>query len=328
MSTPTSRSNDSLLSSGCQEIEELLNFVESSVHTDELGANASRLRNGLHCTIGEKIWGGNWYFLFVFPNAHFDCVGFNLLFELNFSDEVTWLARIPLFHQYPSQSALDFMLCSYVSTLNYIKLRTNVPVPKVFACHLKSEPDNRVGVSYMLMERLPGHSVLLTNVDSLSDIRLDTFTRLLPTARSFHCQLSEYLMELASHPFDKIGSIQERPLFSRNFVVEEYVTPTLVSSEARQRVWNALPLSLKGPYTRASSFYSAIMDFNETVGLHYASAESDSGYLSSVRQCRRVADLLALPEFETGPFVIEHDDLSSANILVSQRVTVISLDRS
>ncbi|KAF8529619.1 hypothetical protein BU17DRAFT_36643 [Hysterangium stoloniferum] len=256
----------------------------------------------------------------------FDCIGFNLLFELNFSDEVTWLARIPLFHQYPSQSALDFMLCSYVSTLNYIKLHTNVPVPKVFACHLKSEPDNRVGVSYMLMERLPGHSVLLTN--DRARLVSEAFARLLPTARSFHRQLSEYLMELASHPFDKIGSIQERPLFSRNFVIEEYVTPTLVSSEARQRVWNALPLPLKGPYTRASSFYSAIMDFNETVGLHYASADSDSKYLSSVRQCRQVADLLALPEFETGPFVIEHDDLSSANILVSQHVTMISLNRT
>ncbi|KAF8529628.1 hypothetical protein BU17DRAFT_79664 [Hysterangium stoloniferum] len=67
------------------------------------------------------------------------------------------------------------------------------------------------------------------------------------------------------------------------------------------------------------------MDFNETVGLHYASADSDSKYLSSVRQCRQVADLLALPEFETGPFVIEHDDLSSANILVDDDFNITGI---
>jgi aminoglycoside phosphotransferase (APT) family kinase protein len=94
----------------------------------------------------------------------YQIIGFNVLFEIVFSDGITWLARCPLTHRCSSQNASDILMQSYAATLKYVKLNTSIPVPKIFACCTKLEKGNDVGSSYMLMERLPGQMLDLEDV--------------------------------------------------------------------------------------------------------------------------------------------------------------------
>src|SRR5579871_2458287 len=86
----------------------------------------------------------------------------NVVFELLFSDGVSWVARIRLppsawLHSVneATQLAQHDIAQSEIDVLRYIKSRTSIPVPTIFHYDL-NENGNSVGAAYILMEGFKG----------------------------------------------------------------------------------------------------------------------------------------------------------------------------
>ena len=143
----------------------------ASINQTELSSLASSLRKGQPCKVGERLQGA-----------------FNVLFHIHFNDGVTWLARFPL-PQCPS-----LRMKSEIATMKYVKERTKIPIPEVYAYDLSS--NNPIGAPYMLMNKLPGE-MLGCKWDSLSH----------ELKRKILHQIVEILIELSTHRFPQIGSL-------------------------------------------------------------------------------------------------------------------------
>lgn len=115
-------------------------------------------------------------------------LGFNVVYELVFSDDVVWMARIPL----PYNCFLpEEVTVSYAATLKYLKKNSSIPVPAVFAYCLQSDPENMVNASYILMEKLPGHPL-----PTLERLDLDIDPNHVKLAKKVHEQLTDIIFEL------------------------------------------------------------------------------------------------------------------------------------
>ncbi|PPQ64863.1 hypothetical protein CVT26_002581 [Gymnopilus dilepis] len=289
MSTPHPDSEDE---------NSVLNDFISTIDTDQLLHAASKLRPGVENRLGERFLGG-----------------YNVLFEILFSDGLIWLARCPLPYHCSSQDAADYLLQSYASTLRYIKLHTTIPVPTVYDCRRKSEDGNNIGASYLLMERLPGHPIDMQDVYKWHE----GYPQARASAKKVFDQLCHYIMQLASVQFDGIGSLQERPMGSGNFVLDEYLDAGITFPPERGRIYESS--TARGPFNTTSEYYSAMLSLND----QYAMIEQDEDYILALQHCRLLEPLLTLTEFDKGPFVINHDDLSSSNILIDDEYNITGI---
>lgn len=123
--------------------------------------------------------------------------GMNYHVELTFDDGVKWIARIRRFNATSPPAALrDHIVQSEVATLKFLE-KTRVPAPRVFDFALEGHSSNRVGVGYILMEKLPGKSMRwsITTPEQRTKV-MD--------------QLSDTFIELQKYPLDRLGSL-DRP---------------------------------------------------------------------------------------------------------------------
>jgi len=218
---------------------------------------------------------------------------------------------------------------SYAAALKYIKLNTSIPVPEVFDCCSKLEKGNDVGTSYILMERLPGRPLDLQEDVEMGD---EQYGPTHAAAEKVFKQLASFIMQLGIYPspstasfsllcwntvaslqFDKIGSLREQPAGSGSFCIGEYFDAGIVYPQERGEIYDAS--SFKGPFSTVSEYHSAILSLNENYAV-VDKEDEDGDYLRSVQQCRLLQPKMSLPQYENGPFVVHHDDLSSSNLLV------------
>ena len=202
----------------CVKVDEELEAFVTTINQSELCSIASSLREGKLCTVGERLGGD-----------------FNILFHLHFEDGTTWLARFPL-PKYPA-----IRLKSEIATMKYVQQHSNIPVPEVYA--YDSNPDNPVGVPYILMSKLPG-SNLAPKWEDLNDIG----------KRKVLGQIADLMMELSSHRFPKIGSLLSSEL-------DEYHVDQLVTFYTVDRGTYDLTFN-HGPYSMSSEFYLAMANVN------------------------------------------------------------------
>lgn len=123
--------------------------------------------------------------------------GMNYHIEVQFADGVNWLARIRRCNATSAPPELrNYILRSEIATLQWLS-RTNIPVPKVFDFNL--DESNPVGVAYILMEKVPGHSVgnSLCLASSLEQ------------RKKVLSQLADIYVELLAHPLDAMGSLDD-----------------------------------------------------------------------------------------------------------------------
>lgn len=120
--------------------------------------------------------------------------GMNYHIEITFEDDVKWLARIRRTNATSPPAILrDHIFQSEIATLKFLE-KTRVPTPKIFDFALEDSEDNDVGVCYILMEKLPGHSM-----------RWDLGTEL--QRRNLMSQLADLFVELHKYPFDRLGCL-------------------------------------------------------------------------------------------------------------------------
>ncbi|KAJ5697259.1 hypothetical protein N7488_010943 [Penicillium malachiteum] len=110
------------------------------------------------------------------------------------------------------------------ATLKFLE-STNIPSPKPFAYALASDPANRAGIGYVLMQALPGKPFYAHEASE---------------AQKNHVleQLAEILIEISKHPFSQAGSLKIEgnevgigPVASNRFVALNNYGPFDGSSE-------------------------------------------------------------------------------------------------
>jgi hypothetical protein len=108
------------------------------------------------------------------------------------------------------------------------------------------------------------------------------------------------------------------------FCVGEYFDAGILFPEARGQIYEAS--SCKGPFSTVSEFHSTVLSLNENFSA-VDEEEDDGAYLRSVQKCRLIQPEVSLPtaQYEKGPFFLNHDDLSSPNVLVRSLFSVALL---
>ena len=161
------------------------------IKTAALVSIASRLRNGIPCTIPALAPDAQGH---LNPEeASTQTGGQNCNVDVEFQDGIVWLARIrlddPSLAPKPIQA---YVFLSEVFTLKYLG-NIGIPVPEVF--HYKTESSgNPVGVPFLLMEKLKGAALDWNSTTSAQKIKVLE-------------QLADVFLALEKHPFPTTGSI-------------------------------------------------------------------------------------------------------------------------
>jgi hypothetical protein len=149
------------------------------IRLDALETRASEHRSGIPCHVNM---------------TKFTFGGRNVVYEVEFNDNVIWIARIRVYES-TYQTSRDLSLDSEATTLRYIKAHTScVPVPAVYG--FDSQYDNPVRCPYMFMEAMKGHQLLGRG---LKDFIPDPFK-----PKVYH-QLANIILELSTLTFSQIG---------------------------------------------------------------------------------------------------------------------------
>ncbi|KAI9752553.1 MAG: hypothetical protein M4579_005590 [Chaenotheca gracillima] len=152
---------------------------------------------------------------------------------LIFENGDRWLVRIPRdpFSDLPA-SLIEYLVVSEYATLKFLQ-GTSVPSPRVFGYGLASERRNDVGVSFILMEALPGKP-------------FNAYQASLEQRERVYNGVADILIELSKHPLPKAGSLILKG------DVEFEVGPT-----ASNRF---VALGLYGPFKSATEYFVSITE--------------------------------------------------------------------
>ncbi|KAJ5804846.1 hypothetical protein N7474_010733 [Penicillium riverlandense] len=208
----------------------------------------------------------------------------SLLAKINF-DALTLRLCDPLL---PPQPVQDYVFLSEVATLEFLA-ETAVPSPKVNIYQLES-PENPVGSSFVLMEKMPG-TALQWN-DASSDQRTKVMQQLL-----------DIFLELEKHPLqqtgslvpadvrDKIGGFAQAPLFET-------------------------PGKTLGPFTKLESAYKAMISLQmSAIGNREITSLPVDNYLAFHWRLSALSSLTSSVAND-GPFYLKHYDDKGDHILV------------
>lgn len=113
---------------------------------------------------------------------------------LKFDNGELWIVRIPRtgFSDVPPE-LVEYLVESEYATLKFLE-PTKVPAPKVFAYGLASDPSNRVGVSYIMMQALSGTPFRAHGISS-------------EQKQAVIQQVADILIEISKKPLPLIGSL-------------------------------------------------------------------------------------------------------------------------
>ena len=115
-------------------------------------------------------------------------LGYNVIYNISFSDGIVWMARITLPYTCFQPEEVS---ASYAATMKYLKKHSSIPVPQIFGFCLRSDPTNKTNVTYILMEWMRGHHLPVIERQSL-----DTDPKGLAKAKKVHEQLTDVILQM------------------------------------------------------------------------------------------------------------------------------------
>lgn len=124
---------------------------------------------------------------------------------------------------------------------------------------------------------------------------------------------------IASLTFDKIGSLREDS--NGNFFVGPYIDSMATAyPKHKGAVYNGLDSCNKGPFTSVSDWYRAMALLNRKFALEDPEEDEEdrAATVGNYELLAEFADKIVIEEFDHGPFVINHNDLTVQNILVGR----------
>lgn len=158
-----------------------------------------------------------------------------------FRQEYIFRTSLPVWPYYKVESD--------VATTEFVRHATSIPVPTIYA--FDSNPNNKLGFEWMLMEKVQGTP--LYNVwDTMEFDAKQALTR----------KIASWMAELSRFQFSKIGSIFMR---YRQLQMEFYIGPTIHERLFEgDRIWHKID---RGPFQSVQGLYDAILDLAER---HYS----------------------------------------------------------
>lgn len=260
-----------------------LDALLAEINFDALTSVASKVRKGIPCRLpaldsdlGQAVssqTGGQ--------NCHLDVV---------FNDGVTWIARIRLRDPtLPPQPVQDYIFLSEVATLEFLA-ETAVPSPHVYHYQLESSPENLVGPSFVLMEKMAG-----TPLD-WNEANPEQRTKVMQ-------QLVDVFLELEKHPFELTGSI---------------VHPRGKTGGFAQVPLFETPEKTLGPFAKLEAAYPAMIHQQlNTIGNKEVTDLPVDNYLAFHWRLSVLSSLTSSDANE-GPFYLKHYDDKGDHILVDE----------
>ncbi|CAG7973466.1 unnamed protein product [Penicillium salamii] len=268
-----------------RHIDELCLRIDCS----KLCFRASMLREGIPCTVDlsrKSLMMGN-------QNIHA---------EITFDDNVKWLARFRLARtSSPPREVRDWILRSEAATMIYLQRYTCIPTPKIFDWACESDPENPLGVDYILMEKLNGKS-------------LDWQTATSQQKEKIMQQLVDIFLEIDRHPFEAIGSLIS--------LAENVITLQGLAHQSTFRVGKG-PL---GPFSSPLEGSTAILKSYLTM---IANGEIDPCCPVDTYLFHRFRQDIATALFKDVPlgeqFFLKHPDDKGDHILVNDSFDIVGV---
>lgn len=262
---------------------------------------ASQLNGGLKCEIEHPpAWG---------RGALMGCANYHarVRFPGNGS---SWLIRVPRVNNTIPQQLIDYLIRSEYATLKFLET-TKVPAPRVFGHGIAGDTNNKVGVSYILMEEMPGKP--WNGQGPHGKRSADNKDK-----EKVWNGLADILIELKIHPFSKAGSLLPGPLASH---------PT-VSAIASERF---LVLSPSGPFNTASDYYISFVEQNMSLiadGQLFPSFPLNA-YLVFLYLRSQIQDLSPKSNYSsvenTEQFYIKHVDDKGDHVMVDEELNITGI---
>ena len=131
---------------------------------------------------------------------------------------------------------------SDVATTEFVRHFTDIPVPVIYA--YDSSAENKLGLEWMLMEKISGSSL----EEKWTDMSLKTKTKLTVL-------LADWVNQLSSFAFDKIGSLYMTYIETN---LDFYIGPMV-----EQHFYDGRRLTYpgeRGPFESLQAYYDAILD--------------------------------------------------------------------
>ena len=155
---------------------------------------------------------------------------YNVVFILEFSDGVKWIARTPILEWSPT---LQDRLRRDIISMQFVQSKTKLPVPEVHA--FSCDCDNLLGRPYVLMSHLEGKQ--------LSELWFDPEWFTESHRHTVFRSLAQLMSTLAALEFPQIGQLDRDPNTQDFFVGPIQVPP---ADEIRS---GSTPDHCRGPYT-------------------------------------------------------------------------------
>ncbi|KAF2008709.1 hypothetical protein BU24DRAFT_415763 [Aaosphaeria arxii CBS 175.79] len=140
-----------------------------------------------------------------------------------------------------------FKIQSEVATMEYIRLKTSIPVPKVYI--FESSMENDLGFEWMIMEKIDGQTFAVAE-NSMSQVakeRLNT-------------TIADWVHELAMLQFDVIGSLYREWDPTKDNYLEFRLGP--VTTDYFLGPWRTERPVFKGPFRNEAELYRAVVMLN------------------------------------------------------------------
>ncbi|KAJ5654784.1 hypothetical protein N7490_001787 [Penicillium lividum] len=261
---------------------------------------ASELNGGLKCEIEHPpAWG---------RGALMGCANYHARVRFPESGSV-WLIRVPRMNGSIPQSLIDYLIRSEYATLKFLET-TKVPAPRAFDYGISGDTNNKVGVSYILMEEMAGRTWNLQGPRekrSADDVDKE---------RAWN-GLADILIELKRHPFSKAGSLLPGPLPSE----------PIISAVASERF---LVMSPSGPFDTANDYYTSFVEQNMALiadGQLFTSFPVNS-YLVFLFLRSEIQKLAPKSKHDLGTteqFYIKHVDDKGDHLMVDDELNIVGI---
>lgn len=134
---------------------------------------------------------------------------YNIVFELEFSDNVKWVARIPITYYTP---ALESHIRSDVDGMRFLHSNTCIPIPFVY--DFDATPNNSIGRPYMFLSSVKGQQLakLWFDPEWFNEARCLTVFR----------SLAFCMSQLSAFEFPEIGRLARKDSTGEYFVAPIY----------------------------------------------------------------------------------------------------------
>ena len=219
----------------------------------------------------------------------------NLIVSIEFSDNITWIARLPFQATsipFDSVTFVEFME-STITTMEYVATHTKIPLPKVH--RWDSSCDNLICRPYIFMETLSGENFSF-HVDTLDDVTLQKVTG----------QWAQYIMQLANLRFREIGSLRRND--DGDVIVSRFLTPH-----------NCLPDQssgcIRGPFQSAADYLLSASAAKKVRNLREGGPLAHGRHLRSTLIDGFMGFLMDYT-YNDGPFVLHHPNFGVGHILI------------